>query len=121
MCEQVPCKCSFALKPVDTVEELYAGDVGSFIIVNVTPNDAPPYKRLMFKHAIRGGEVHSLPLYLKGHDKPAVVGAAWEWDGNPTYPTLAPSLLCYAYPSGEVDSRTEGWHGFIVNGYAKSL
>lgn len=69
-------------------------------------------RRMQFGCQFRPGQ--SCGVFLKPHSYETEHKAhAWTWDGNPTEPTLSPSINCIKDPP---KSYGCGWHGFIRAG-----
>ena len=78
-----------------------------------TPNSAAPfafnasYSHIAILHPTPPGEppgLHVITVHRAGY--PPREQPSWEWDGDPGFPTLHPSIRC----------TLTGWHGYLRRG-----
>lgn len=109
MCTQRPCRCSCDMRRVFDIDDVLEGPPGSFHFGRVRAGEVT-YLQLWVKLPCEGGELHGIPVRLRGQPKVTLDRPQWEWNGHPIRPTITPSLITHR------DDHQEVWHGWFTNG-----
>ena len=82
-------------------------------VVDVLANPDEPVHgmHIVVPHPEGGGDIAF--VHFAGSGFANANGAAWQWDGNFTHPTLSPSI---DVKEGEGDEQRTVWHGYLKGG-----